>query len=216
MSMKTCYETPTGAIVTPKGRLTFVALAEKFVSKADKAKGKTQENDGAHIVCICFPPDVDLTVLKKAVGDTAKEKFGDKVKGLKNPIRDAAENDRPGHEEGWFMVRAKTFQAPGVIDPEGNPVNKRADGESNDDVKERTLEECYSGRWARISVMPNAYDTEGNKGVNLYLNNVQLLDHDEPLGGRRSRPEDDFGVAPSAGASGAGTAAAESADDIFD
>ena len=40
--------------------------------------------------------------------------------------------------------------------------------------------------------MPAAYNTDGNRGIKLYLNNVQKLAEGERLGGGGSNVNDDF------------------------
>ena len=48
----------------------------------------------------------------------------------------------------------------------------------------------YAGCWARASVRAHAYDTKGNKGVSFYLNNLQFVGDDEPLGSHTSAKEE--------------------------
>jgi hypothetical protein len=198
-SQNACKLSATGAIITPKGRLTFAAVAERF-----KKKGK-EDDKGNYAVCICFPPDADLTLLKNAVLASAKEKFGDKIpKGLKSPFRDAGESGAHGHIEGWTMFRPNTFNSrPGVVGPDGKPLDNLRDGEDAADVTERLKTEVYAGRWARLAVPAVAkfFDVDGNKGFKFYLNNIQVLDHDEPLrsSGGRGRAEDDFGEGDAGG-----------------
>ena len=51
-----------------------------------------------------------------------------------------------------------------------------------------------SGDYGRVSVTAWAYDTAGNTGVSFWLNNIQLLEKGESLGGKSSAA-DDFGIA---------------------
>lgn len=201
-----CHETPSGSIVTPRGRMWFCAIAEKFQSKEDKAKGK----EGAYVVTTVIPASAELTMLTSAIKKKAEEKWGAKLPGnLRSPIRRCKEvfdkngdPKYPAELADHFQITANTFQSqPGVVDAKGAPLNKLLPGESTDDVKARMKEECYSGRWARLSVQPATYDTDGNRGVKLYLQNVQVLEHDEVLGGRSSKAEDDFApvAAPTTG-----------------
>ncbi len=212
-----CHATKSGSIVTPRGRAFFCAIAEKFKKKDAKA-----DDNGAYVVTIVIPPDSDLTLLKNAIKAKAKEKWGDKMPGnLKSPIRLCKEVlNKDGDEKyppelaNHFQITANTYQQqPGVINAKGDPVNKLLPNESVDDLKQRVKDECYSGRWMRISVSPATYDTDGNRGVKLYLQNVQLLDHDDVIGGRSARAEDDF--APVGGVAEA-PASAKAADSIFD
>ncbi len=44
-----------------------------------------------------------------------------------------------------------------------------------------------------MSIIPSAYNVDGNKGIKFYLNNVQKLAEGEPLGGAgASNAADDF------------------------
>jgi hypothetical protein len=209
----------TGNIVLPRGRMHFCAISEKFISKSDKSKGKTVDKDGAYVVTMVVPPSADLTVLKAKVKEKAIEKWGTKLPGnMKSPIRKCSEifdsKGDPKYSEDLgdhYQISANTYtQQPGLMDSKGVVLNKRGEGESIDDVKARVEEECYAGRYARISVSPATYDTDGNRGVKLYLQNIQLLDHGEVLGGRSSRAEDEFqAVGEVAGGD-------KAADSIFD
>lgn len=192
-----CHDTGKGNIVTPQGRLWFVAVAEKFVSPEDKVKGR----EGAYTVSLVVPPTADLSLLKAAIEAKAKEKWGEKVPGnLKRPIRSCkdiftkkGEAKYPEEYANHLQITANTYtQQPGVIMGDGSPVSKLQPGESTDDVKARIKELCYQGRWARISVSPAAYSNESN-GVKLYLQNIQLLKDDEAVGGYGgSSAEEDF------------------------
>lgn len=212
-----CHITKSGNIMTPRGRFWFCAVAEKF-----KAKNAKPDDNGAYVITTVIPPNADLAVLKDAIKNKAKEKWGDKLPGnLKSPIRLCKEvfdkngdPKYPAELADHYQITANTYQQqPGVVDKDGNPLNKLLAGESTDDVKQRVKDECYSGRWGRITVTPATYDTDGNRGVKLYLQNVQVLDHDEVLGGRSAKAEDDF--AP-VGGNEAAAGGAKSADSVFD
>jgi len=195
-----------GVVVTPEGRLTFVAVAAKYF---DKTK---PEDKGQFCVTLVVPPGADLDMLKGIIKDAAVEKFGSKMPGgMKTPLRDAGEVDKEGYEKGWTMIRANTYTAPpGVVDAKGVNVSALRPGESVEEQKARIEAEAYSGRWARATVTAKGYDTNGNKGVKLYLNNVQLLKHDTKLSTARTSAEDDF--EPVSGVEGS---ASVDADSIF-
>jgi len=183
-----CRETSAGNIITPKARLSYPYLLDPN----PKAKGK----DGKlkYTVSILIPPTADISLLKKAAGAAANEEFGaEKVKELMElnkfnvPFLDAFEKSRseknPAGDpqfKGWTMLRASSLQKPGLVN---------AKAENVDD-----LSEVYPGRWACVSLRPNAYPPidGGNYGVNFWLQNVQLLDHDTPLAGSAVRAEDEF------------------------
>jgi len=200
MDLNVAHKHPTtGNVVTPRGRMYFCALADRFKEK--NKKDKKPDDDGQYAVTLVISPDADIAALRAEIKACAKEKFGDKLPAsLKSPIKKCKEiYDKHGDQrypdelgEHW-QIRANTFRSqPGIVDQKGNPLSKILPGESTDDVKSRLKEECYSGRWARITVSPKAYDNDGSRGVKFYLQNVQLLDHDDHLGGRTARAEDEF------------------------
>lgn len=184
----------TGNLMTPKCR---IAWPELFVPKgmkgepADKAK---------HQITLLIPKDADISVLKTAAAEAATEKFGKKTSGLRSPFRKTEEKDNLAElaEDFPYYITARSKDRPGVVGPSGKPV---------DDP-----EQVYSGRWAKVSLQVFGYDTAGNKGVSFGLQNVQLLDHDEPLaiGGGRVSAEAEFEAVEGV----AGNDAA-SADELF-
>jgi len=185
----------------PRGRLSYPYLIEpnpKAQNKAGKVKYTTS---------ILLPPGVDLTVVRDAVRDLAKEKFGDKLadevfmRKFKQPFLKAEEH-MTGFE-GWTLVRLSSLYKPGLVDHTGTPVSEPR--------------EVYAGRWAFLSVNPFGYDTDGNRGVSLGVVNVQLLEHDEPLAGSGVKAETEFGKVEldNAGIAPVTAAAPKTSADIF-
>ncbi len=190
--LKKCrYVEKTDAWVTPRGRATFVAIADKWVDKNKK------DDDGQFALTLIFPPDVDLGPLKTLAGEKAVAKFGKSAKGIKSPMIPADEKNIKGLDDvdlsGWTMIRANTYKArPTVVKRDGTKVEH-----------EDLAPECYSGRWMCMSVRAHAYDQQGNKGVKFYLGNIQLLDDDEHLGGfAQAKAEDEFEAIGEEAASG--------------
>ena len=110
--------------------------------------------------------------------------------------------------EGWTLLRMSAKYKPDFIYPNGKPISA---SEINNEV--------YSGRWARISVNPYWFKTKAQSGVTLGLQNVQLLDHDENLGGGKPKGEGEFDAVSDEG--GSSTASSDDAggddiDDLFD
>lgn len=128
-----------------------------------------------------FPPDwknqPDYKKFQNALYDVAEDMFGPEdewptsgnFRGPKDVIRKAEEKDYEGYRKGWFFVKAGSKDQPGIVDAGREPVTNPR--------------EVYGGRWCRISVTVAAYDNK-SKGVGIYLNSIQVLDHDEPFGGR--------------------------------
>ena len=148
-------------VMSPKFRLSFPDLLKPRAF---------QGQDPKYSISMLFPPDADLSELKKKATEAAKEKWADKIpKNLNKPFRDASELDYDGYEDGWILIRASSQNKPGIVD------------EDRIDVIDPG--EIYPGRWARAILVPFAYDTAGNKGVSFGLRGVQLLDHDDQFGG---------------------------------
>jgi hypothetical protein len=147
-----------------------------------------------------FPATTKLDNIYKALNEIAAEKFPgadlqnpgkSKVKGLKSPIlradekvADVTSKGEAVDLDGWTMVRANAFRS--------RPVVRNARGEV---VEEDDLDvEAYSGRWMRFMVRPSAYDQDGGRGVKFYLEGVQLLGNDDPIGGFKRTDGAAFGA----------------------
>jgi hypothetical protein len=174
----------TGNLMTPKCRMAWSSLLAPSRMKNDDGEAK-------HDVTILIPKDADITVLKKAATEAAEEKFGVKAKTLtlRSPFRKTEGKDSLADlaEDFPFYITARSKDRPGVVGPNGKAV---------DDP-----EQIYPGRWVRASIQAFGYDTKGNKGVSFGLQNVQLLDHDDPLaiGGSRVSAEAEFDAVEGAG-----------------
>ena len=100
---------------------------------------------------------------------------------FKTPLRDGdTERDTEKYPEykGNYFINANTYNKPSVVDSGMNDIINKSD--------------LYSGCYGRISIVPAAYNVDGNKGIKFYLNNVQKLAEGEPLGGGVSNAADDF------------------------
>src|SRR3546814_8122925 len=95
-------------------------------------------SDWSSDVCSSDLPDCDISLLKNEGAASVKEKFGDKVTGVKTPFLSAWEK---GHEgvvpEGTVLIRTKSKQKPGLLNAQGQNV----DDES----------ETYPGRWCFVT-----------------------------------------------------------------
>ena len=104
-------------------------------------------------------------------------------KQLRAPFRDGAEKATVGFGPGKTFINVSSKRQPGVVDRFAGP-----------DGKPRVItdpDEIYSGCRVRASLLPFAYDTQGNKGVSFLLGNVQKLGEGPRLDGRL-RAEDEF------------------------
>lgn len=179
----------SGNLMTPKCRIAWPAL---FVPQGMKGESPDKAK---YQLTLLIPKDADISVLKTAAAEAATEKFGKKTTGIRSPFRKSEENERLADiaEDFPFYLSARAKDRPGVVGPNGKPV---------DDP-----EQVYSGRWAKASIQVFAYDTAGNKGVSFGLQNVQLLDNDDPLavGGGRVSAEAEFEAVEGAGEEGSST-----------
>ena len=109
-------------------------------------------------------------------------KFGGKKPNkaaIKTPLRDGdVERDDEAYQNCYF-VNANSTTAPHLVDQQVNPIFDR--------------NEVYSGVYARVSLSFYAFNSNGNKGVEYGLGNIQKVKDGEPLGGR-TNAADDFGT----------------------
>jgi hypothetical protein len=131
----------------------------------------------------------DLKEMQTKISDALAEKWGpEKAKWprqLKICLRDADNEDRtneadasydPNYVNAYFM-NARTRNKPGIVDENVDPIMDQ--------------DEFYSGCYARATVVFQAYDKGGGKGVGCYLNNIMKVADGDRLGGAAS-PEKDF------------------------
>ena len=76
--------------------------------------------------------------------------------------------------KGCWVFTASTSDRPGCVDENLQPL----------------MEPIKSGDYGRVSVNMYGFDTAGNRGVAAGLNNVQLLERGESLGGRTDAATD--------------------------
>jgi len=126
-----------------------------------------------------------LTKIKNAINAAAALGQADKWNGKlpeqpKHPLRDGdAEADEKGEEyRGHYFINATSTRRPRIVDFYVQDI-----------VEE---DEVYSGCKCRLSLNFYPFNTNGNKGIACGLNHVQKIEDGEPLGGARSKAEDDF------------------------
>lgn len=186
-----CRVTKAGNIALARGRMIYPAVFEP-----SKPKGAPADQEAKYQVTVLLPKSANLDLLVKAVDDLIAESVPAatrKTAKIKKPFIKTEDQPRFAEyaEEFPVMLRMSSKTKPGVVNAQAQPVT--------DDS------EVYGGRWASVSVRPYFYDhPTGGKGVSLGLQNIQLLEHDDPLGGGRVKAEDEFeavGVAPGGTAS---------------
>lgn len=177
--------------LTPKFRVSYPNV---FEARQNEKSGEMEYSLSA-----IFPKGADLTKVQAAVSAAITEKWGVDSKKWPKPLRlpfrkaeelaeigedQNAKRDAQGklvlpmgHEEGGVWLRLKSKLQPGLID-----ANK-------EDIIDKN--QFYAGCYARASVKAFAYDKAGNRGVSLWLQNIQKMGDGEPLAGR-PKAQDQF------------------------
>ena len=164
-------------VVTGKVRFSYVSIF--------KARG-FDGGDEKYSICLLIPKDDKTTLdridkaVKEAINDGIASKWnGKKPAGLKLPLRDG-DVDRPDHPEyaGMYFLNANSKQKPGIVD--------------RDLMEIIDPDEVYSGCYGRASINFYAFNSNGNRGVGVGLNNIQKLSDGEHLGSARVSAKDDF------------------------
>lgn len=167
-------------VITGKVRFSYVNI---FKSRAFQSG-----QDAKYSVRLLIPKDDKATVKKiraaieEAIQEGIASKWGGKKPGnLKLPLRDGDDEraDEAPEYEGMFFLNANSTQKPGIVDKDLNEI--------------LDPDEVYSGSWGRASINFYPFNTNGNKGVGVGLNNIQKLKDDERLGAARASAETDFG-----------------------
>ena len=155
-------------IVVGPFRMAFQSLLEP----------EETDNGPRYKVTALFPPDYDIRPIEDAMWEVFEDAFGtnekDWPKGRNDilpsdKIYDAGTKTYAGFIKGWNALSMSSVQPPGIVDADLNEVMSKR--------------EVYSGRWAKAQVTITTYANKSS-GVGVYLNHVQLLDHDEAFTGR--------------------------------
>ena len=139
-------------------------------------------------VSLIIPKSDTVTVDKiKAAIEAAYKEGESKLKGnsksvqplsaIKTPLRDGDTErpDDPAYKDSYFL-NANSSTAPGIVDADCEPILQRS--------------EVYSGVYGRASINFYAFNTNGNRGIAVGLNNLQKIRDSEPLGGKASAESD--------------------------
>lgn len=116
----------------------------------------------------------------KAAAEEGKAKFGGKIPAsYKKPLRDGDE-ERPDDESyaNSYFLNASSTVKPGLVDKDLNPIMDKS--------------EFYSGCYGNASLNFYAFNTNGNKGVAVGLNNLRKTRDGDALGTVRASAETDF------------------------
>ena len=165
-------------VITGKVRASFVHIFEP----------QSVNGSDPRYSCSFIIPKSDAETIGKirAAIEEAKQsgvtKWGGKIPpNLKLPLRDgdAERADEAPEYEGMYFLNCNSNQKPGIVDKDLNEI--------------LDPDEVYSGCWGRASINFFPFNTNGNKGVGVGLNNIQKLKDDDRLGAARASAESDFG-----------------------
>lgn len=166
-------------VVTGLVRFSYVNI---FRSRAFR-----EGQDAKYSICLLIPKSDKVTLKKiqaaidEATQDGVSSKWGGKMpKNLHLPLRDGDEEraDEAPEYEGMYFLNANSNQKPGIVDKDRNEI--------------LDPDEVYSGCWGRASINFFPYDSNGNRGVGVGLNNIQKIKDGEHLGAARASAESDF------------------------
>lgn len=190
---KTATVNDRGTLFLPAGRMIYGSFfVPTSPDREDKSQSKLQWG-----LTLLVPGGFDLKEVDRIVDEIIDKEHKPANAALrakiKRPIIETAGVESlAGYADDYpfcFRLAAKAFdkngqprQRPGVIDARNQPI-----------TEDRAPEECYDGRWCRVSVRayPWSHPT-GGKGVSLGLGNVQLLWNDDPLARGNVRAENEF------------------------
>jgi hypothetical protein len=141
--------------------------------------GKDPNGELKYSACLIFPKGT--TVATETWGSKTKQMLA--TKQLRWPLRDGAEKATMGYGADKVFLSAKSTRQPGV-------VSKYA-GQDGKPLAITDPDELYPGCKVRASLIPFAYDVNGNRGVSFLLGNIQKLG-DGPRLDNRLRAEDEF------------------------
>ena len=156
-------------VITGKVRFSYVNI---FKSRAFQPG-----QDEKYSICLLIPKKDKETIakIKKAIDAAIQQGIGEKWGGkkpanLKLPLRDGDDERAEEAEEyvGMMFLNANSNQKPGIIDQYKNEV--------------LDPDEVYSGCWGRASINFYPFNSNGNKGIGVGLNNIQKLSDGERLG----------------------------------
>lgn len=165
-------------IMTPEFAISYPVLIVPKVGMNAQA--------GEQFSCkMLFPKAMDaaqtaiLNALKAKVKEVALEAFGNPLpKNLHNPIGDGDEKEDASAFNHWFM-NAKSKYKPGVVD-----------GKLRELSDEEIAERLYPGAICRATVLLGAFDVPGKRGVNVTLQNIQVLRDGARLVAKREAKND--------------------------
>ena len=165
-------------VTLPTGVASFPALFEAVGFEGSEPK---------YSITVLWDKDEDMSKLKAACDAAIAKKWPEgRPNGLKMPLKDGNDKrDKDGNVRPEFAnkkfatMKSKQSDPPKVVDTELNPIIDKG--------------RIYGGCEVRVAVGVFAYDVGGNRGVGMYLGNVQLVGEGTSFGSTSS-VESDFGM----------------------
>ena len=155
-----------------------------------KPRAMSEGQDPKYSACLLIPKSDAKSI--KAIKDACESArlasaglFNGKVPDkLKSPIHDGDGSMPNGGEygpeaKGMWVINVSAKNPPVLVDKRRNAIIDST--------------QLYSGCWGNAAISLAAYNTQGNRGIGAYLNGIQKIRDDEPLGGKQ-RAEDMFTV----------------------
>lgn len=106
------------------------------------------------------------------VREKSLDKWGGRIPpNLRDPLRNGDE-DKPDNPifRNCYYLNAKSKEAPQIVDCNVQPITDQT--------------ELYSGCYGKVSLTFYAYNCSGNKGISVWLGNIQKIKDGTPLTGR--------------------------------
>ena len=164
---------------------TPVRLSYAYLNAPRKNDDGTDGKYGAMLII----PKSDAVTVKQINDAIQAARISGAAKGIRNaknfpsPLRDGDGQKPRGGDygpecKGSWVLNTSSKRQPKVVDRRLQPI--------------LDPDEIYSGMWAIVDINFACFSMSSNSGISCYLNNVQKIRDDEPLGGAASRPEDVF------------------------
>lgn len=178
-------------LTTAPGIACFVHV---FKPEQPGSNGNSKSKEPKYKLVLVWDEEAQQTPeykkMKKVCYAAAEAKFGEnarekiKKRKIRMPWRPTSDYGDEGYgfpfdQDGWKFANFASNQQPGIVDRKARAIKDESS--------------FFSGCKARVTYAPWAYDVDGNKGVTLLLNNVQMIAKGDRLAGRPDA-EDDFEV----------------------
>lgn len=157
-------------VLLESGNYRTCPVRLSFVNLFKRGKPVEVGQEGKYGANLLFPVDTNLSILKSAAAQAAKDKWGDKPPKLRSPFKDQGESLKwGGYTEGGIYLACNSTQKPTVVDTHQQIITDEA--------------RAYPGVWAICTIRPFTYDQKVNRGVAFGLQSVMIVADDESLGG---------------------------------